>query len=205
MFRWYLGLSSKWAIEGTAGREMDYQIWCGPAIGAFNLWTKDTPLANPSGRRAADVAHALMRGAALRLRLQSLRQQGVNLNISERVEVPAQTIASQAPEPPATKAPAPAPPVPSSNSTAAALSEPSRKPDEETIETWLIQRLAASLDEDEDEIDLDQPFASYAIDSAQAMAIITGLEKWLGRRLSPTLIYNYGTVRLLAQRLAEPD
>lgn len=27
IFRWYLGLSSKWSNSGEAGREMDYQIW----------------------------------------------------------------------------------------------------------------------------------------------------------------------------------
>jgi PfaD family protein len=38
--RWYLGLSSKWAIHGDPERKLDYQIWCGPAMGAFNAWTR---------------------------------------------------------------------------------------------------------------------------------------------------------------------
>ena len=43
-FRWYLGLSSFWANNGIADRTMDYQVWCGPAIGSFNDFIKDTYL-----------------------------------------------------------------------------------------------------------------------------------------------------------------
>ncbi|HMP41571.1 MAG TPA: PfaD family polyunsaturated fatty acid/polyketide biosynthesis protein, partial [Roseiflexaceae bacterium] len=44
VFRWYLGLSSRWSNAGEAGRELDYQIWCGPAIGSFNSWGRGTYL-----------------------------------------------------------------------------------------------------------------------------------------------------------------
>jgi trans-AT polyketide synthase, acyltransferase and oxidoreductase domains len=63
-FRWYLGLSSRWASAGDEKRRADYQIWCGPAIGAFNDWTRDTRLQEPDQRRAAEVAHAILFGAA---------------------------------------------------------------------------------------------------------------------------------------------
>lgn len=79
VFRWYLGLSSRWSNSGEPGREMDYQIWCGPAMGAFNEWTRDTSLAAPENRHAADVAEHLMQGAAYLYRLQHLRAQGVTL------------------------------------------------------------------------------------------------------------------------------
>jgi PfaD family protein len=82
VFRWYLGLSSRWSNSGEAGREMDYQIWCGPAMGAFNEWTQDTYLAIPQNRRAPEVAEQLMQGAAYLYRLQHLRAQGVNLPAS---------------------------------------------------------------------------------------------------------------------------
>ena len=36
MCRWYLGKSSRWANTGETDRATDFQIWCGPAIGAFN-------------------------------------------------------------------------------------------------------------------------------------------------------------------------
>jgi trans-AT polyketide synthase, acyltransferase and oxidoreductase domains len=76
VFRWYLGLSSRWSNAGEAGRETDYQIWCGPAMGAFNDWTRGTYLEAPQARRAVDVAGHLMRGAAYLWRLGMLRAQG---------------------------------------------------------------------------------------------------------------------------------
>ncbi|MCC5615734.1 PfaD family polyunsaturated fatty acid/polyketide biosynthesis protein [Nostoc sp. CHAB 5836] len=79
IFRWYLGLSSRWSSSGEKGREMDYQIWCGPAIGAFNEWVKGSYLAEPNGRRVVDVAYHIMNGAAYLYRLQSLKFQGLQL------------------------------------------------------------------------------------------------------------------------------
>ncbi|MFE0186523.1 PfaD family polyunsaturated fatty acid/polyketide biosynthesis protein [Streptomyces sp. NPDC058989] len=79
LFRWYLGLSSRWAADGTPERVGDYQIWCGPSMGAFNDWVRDTPWAAPENRRAADVAAALLDGAAYQSRLAQLRFAGVRL------------------------------------------------------------------------------------------------------------------------------
>lgn len=73
IFRWYLGLSSRWSNVGEKGREMDYQIWCGPAMGAFNSWVKGSELANPQNRHVADIAERIMVGTAFLCRLQSLK------------------------------------------------------------------------------------------------------------------------------------
>lgn len=64
LFQWYLGQSSRWAITGEPGREVDYQIWCGSAMGAMNEWLQDTPLEDPAQRHVAELAHLLMSGAA---------------------------------------------------------------------------------------------------------------------------------------------
>ncbi len=79
VFRAYLGKSSKWANTGEPSRQMDYQIWCGPAIGAFNQWTRGTDLAKPERRECVSVALNLLLGAAVETRAASLRQQGVRL------------------------------------------------------------------------------------------------------------------------------
>lgn len=79
IFRWYLGLSSRWSNCGEKGRETDYQIWCGPAMGAFNNWVKDTYLAEAKNRHVVDIAHHILTGAAYLYRLQSLKLQGVEL------------------------------------------------------------------------------------------------------------------------------
>lgn len=76
VFRWYLGQSSRWANSGEPSRRMDYQIWCGPAMGAFNEWTRGTFLAEPENRRVTTVAYNLLHGAAVVLRLNQLRNQG---------------------------------------------------------------------------------------------------------------------------------
>lgn len=79
IFRWYLGLSSRWSNSGEKGRELDYQIWCGPSMGAFNAWVKGTYLEAPENRHVADIAEQVMRGAAYLYRVQALRVQGVYL------------------------------------------------------------------------------------------------------------------------------
>ncbi|MEU5695103.1 PfaD family polyunsaturated fatty acid/polyketide biosynthesis protein [Actinosynnema sp. NPDC020468] len=79
VFRWYLGLSSGWSIRGVPERAADYQIWCGPAMGAFNQWVAGTHLAAPGHRFVADVATHLMRGAAFTTRVAQLRSAGVRL------------------------------------------------------------------------------------------------------------------------------
>ncbi len=80
VFRWYLGLSSRWANVGDAARQVDYQIWCGPAMGAFNEWAKGTFLEEPANRRVGVVGMNLLYGAGVTMRINALRTQGVRLD-----------------------------------------------------------------------------------------------------------------------------
>ena len=82
VFRWYLGLSSRWANAGDLSRKMDFQIWCGPAMGAFNQWTADTFLADYQNRDTVTVGLNLLYGAAVASRINILRSQGVKLDES---------------------------------------------------------------------------------------------------------------------------
>ncbi|OKI46064.1 PfaD family polyunsaturated fatty acid/polyketide biosynthesis protein [Micromonospora sp. CB01531] len=77
VFRWYLGNASRWAIAGTPDRRVDYQIWCGPAMGSFNRWTAGTFLAEPANRTVVQVARNLLEGAAVITRTHQLRTYGV--------------------------------------------------------------------------------------------------------------------------------
>jgi len=72
VFRWYLGLATRWGITHQKGREMDYQIWCGPAMGAFNDWARGTDLEQPQNRRVAEVGRRLLEEAAYLYRKQAL-------------------------------------------------------------------------------------------------------------------------------------
>ncbi|MGD1952200.1 MAG: SDR family NAD(P)-dependent oxidoreductase, partial [Leptolyngbyaceae cyanobacterium] len=70
------------------------------------------------------------------------------------------------------------------------------------IEGWLTTRLSRYLNIDSSEINSYEPFSSYGLDSAAAVSLSGELEEWLGRRLSPTLIYDYPSIIQLAQYLA---
>ncbi|MFN6470449.1 MAG: PfaD family polyunsaturated fatty acid/polyketide biosynthesis protein [Nostoc sp. SerVER01] len=80
IFRWYLGLSSRWSNSGEKGREVDYQIWCGPAMGSFNDWVRGSYLSDPNNRRVVDISDQIMTGAAFLYRIQSLKMQGLQLS-----------------------------------------------------------------------------------------------------------------------------
>jgi trans-AT polyketide synthase/acyltransferase/oxidoreductase domain-containing protein len=77
VFRSYLGQSSRWAITGEPTRLTDYQIWCGPAIGAFNRWAAGSPLADAERRTVVQIALNLLEGAAMVTRAHQLRSYGV--------------------------------------------------------------------------------------------------------------------------------
>lgn len=77
VFRSYLGLASRWAIDGVEDRSSDYQIWCGPAMGACNTWVRGSFLEAPEQRAVAQLALNLLEGAAAITRAQQLRSYGV--------------------------------------------------------------------------------------------------------------------------------
>ncbi len=80
IFRWYLGLSSRWSNSGEKGREVDYQVWCGPAMGSFNDWVRGSYLSEPNNRHVVDVAKQIMKGASYLYRIQSLKMQGLHID-----------------------------------------------------------------------------------------------------------------------------
>ncbi|MFT6709485.1 MAG: trans-AT polyketide synthase/acyltransferase/oxidoreductase domain-containing protein, partial [Flavobacteriales bacterium] len=77
---WYLGLSSNWANAGVPDRASDYQIWCGPSMGAFNDWVKGTYLEDYNNRKVVNVAEEIMLGAAVLYRIEGLKVQGVRIS-----------------------------------------------------------------------------------------------------------------------------
>jgi PfaD family protein len=77
LFRSYLGQASHWANDGVADRRLDYQVWCGPAMGAFNEWARGSFLESWQARRAVTIARNLMTGAAVLTRVAALRTQGL--------------------------------------------------------------------------------------------------------------------------------
>jgi trans-AT polyketide synthase, acyltransferase and oxidoreductase domains len=79
VFRSYLGQSSRWATTGHPGRKMDFQIWCGPTMGAFNTWVRGSFLEKPENRDTITIAMNLLFGACILTRANWIRCQGVAL------------------------------------------------------------------------------------------------------------------------------
>ena len=77
VFRWYLFMGAQWARSGETGRRADYQIWCGPAMGAFNDWVRGTFLEPIENRTVVQIGLNLLEGAAHVARTQQLRMAGV--------------------------------------------------------------------------------------------------------------------------------
>ncbi len=72
----------------------------------------------------------------------------------------------------------------------------------ETIQSWLAARIAAILEIESASIDPRQPFTYYGLGSIQAVSLTGDLEVFLNRTLSPTLAWDYPTIELLANCLA---
>ncbi|WP_030006270.1 fatty-acyl-[ACP] elongase/decarboxylase Ols [Picosynechococcus sp. NKBG042902] len=74
---------------------------------------------------------------------------------------------------------------------------------QQQIEAWLKDNIAHRLGITPQQLDETEPFASYGLDSVQAVQVTADLEDWLGRKLDPTLAYDYPTIRTLAQFLVQ--
>lgn len=79
VFRAYLFFGAQWAREGSDDRRIDYQIWCGPAMGAFNDWVRGSCLEPIANRSTAKIGLNLLEGAAAITRAQQMRTAGVHV------------------------------------------------------------------------------------------------------------------------------
>ncbi len=76
-------------------------------------------------------------------------------------------------------------------------------PTEETIRTWLVTNIANVVNMDPGKIDIQQTFDNYGLDSLQAVSLSGDLETWLSMEISPTVVWDYPTVELLAEHLSK--
>ena len=75
-------------------------------------------------------------------------------------------------------------------------------PSVDAIVAWLTERISGPLAIRPDEVDTRKPLASYGLGSLQAVRLASELEQWLGRKLPPTLAYDYPTIDALASVLS---
>jgi acyl carrier protein len=76
-----------------------------------------------------------------------------------------------------------------------------RPKDRQMIQAWLIKKVSTALSLSPDQIDPRETFSSFGLDSRTAISLSGDLERWLGRRLSPTLVWDYPTIDALADHL----
>ncbi|MFI8356844.1 ACP S-malonyltransferase [Streptomyces cyaneofuscatus] len=76
VFRWYFGHSQRAAMAGSADNRVDFQVHCGPALGAFNQWVKGTPLENWRERHVDEIGTRLMEAAARQLNATLVQEAG---------------------------------------------------------------------------------------------------------------------------------
>jgi trans-AT polyketide synthase/acyltransferase/oxidoreductase domain-containing protein len=79
IFRWYFGESTRQALYGNEDRKVDFQIHCGPALGAFNQWVKGTEYESWRNRHVDEIAIQLMEATASLLNDSFNRLNGRNL------------------------------------------------------------------------------------------------------------------------------
>ncbi len=64
IFKYYFIHTTRLALKSSPEQKVDYQIHCGPALGAFNQWVKGTELAAWRRRHVAEIGERMMRATA---------------------------------------------------------------------------------------------------------------------------------------------
>mgnify|MGYP001258098387 CR=1 FL=1 len=64
VFRWYFGRALALALQGDVANRSDFQIYCGPAMGAFNEWVKGAGIESWRNRHVDQIAERLMQETA---------------------------------------------------------------------------------------------------------------------------------------------
>lgn len=65
IFKWYFIHTNRLALKGDKQQQVDYQIHCSSALGAFNQWVKGTELENWRNRHVDVIAEKIMTGTAV--------------------------------------------------------------------------------------------------------------------------------------------
>jgi acyl carrier protein len=80
-----------------------------------------------------------------------------------------------------------------------------RKHSVEEIQSWLVSYVAKDLKVSPEEILVDEQFVNLGLSSRDAITLTVDLEEFLKRPTDPALVWDYPTIRLLAQHLAQNE
>lgn len=82
---------------------------------------------------------------------------------------------------------------------------PSTPPTADQIQAWLVDYLAEELALAPGAINVDAPLAEQGIGSRQAIIMAGDLEDWLGREIPDTLVWDFPTIRGVAEHLGHRE
>ena len=77
------------------------------------------------------------------------------------------------------------------------------QPGIDAIRVRLIEGIARATRLSVEDVDVDRPFAELGLSSADATELASELEAWLGRTVSPLVIWDYPTIDTLARHLGD--
>lgn len=73
----------------------------------------------------------------------------------------------------------------------------------EDAQAWLIDKLATRLSIDPEQVNIEQYFDEFDLDSTEALILAGELENWLGFELEATALWYHPTIAALAEHIAE--
>jgi acyl carrier protein len=66
------------------------------------------------------------------------------------------------------------------------------------IVDWCRQHIATLLDFPIERVPVDAEFDTFGLDSAAAVSLVVDMEEWLGTEVSPSLLFEFPSIQLLA-------
>jgi acyl carrier protein len=72
----------------------------------------------------------------------------------------------------------------------------------EEIQSWLISRLAELMRVSPEDVDVQEPFANFGLNSIDAVSLSGDLEDYLKRPLPATLLWDFPSIEILSRHLS---
>ncbi|KAF2775153.1 acyl carrier protein [Streptomyces sp. OM5714] len=71
------------------------------------------------------------------------------------------------------------------------------------VQDWLVDKVAHKLGVEQSEVNPDQYFDEFGLDSVEALVLSGELENWLGLELETTTLWYHPTIAELSRYIAE--
>lgn len=75
--------------------------------------------------------------------------------------------------------------------------------DIEEIQKWIVLWLSKEFNIETQEIDIQEQLVNLGLSSRQAVILTGELEDWLGLKIDPSLVWEYPTIKQIAEYLGK--